>query len=164
MRKLTLLLTAGAIASLAACDPSYYDENGNLVSGGNGQTATEKTHPVDNRHRFDESSYYDHNKDYPVATPQGAVTQTTTTYGAEGDMSRTTTTTTYYDRAGYYDAMGNFVVAKQGAPRVPHSMWPKRGWCRIWYPGTAAIDQPPIEACDGINTRVPDGAYVIYGG
>lgn len=68
-----------------------------------------------------------------------------------------------YDRAGYYDSNGYYITVDNG-PNVPTSMFPPRGMCRVWFPERAAIDQPRIESCDGIRSRVPAGAYVIYGG
>jgi len=68
-----------------------------------------------------------------------------------------------YDRAGYYDRNG-YYIARDGGPAVPEDMFPPRGMCRVWFIERPAIDQPKIESCDDIRSRVPVGAYVIYGG
>lgn len=71
--------------------------------------------------------------------------------------------TPYYERPGYYDYHGLYVDVYDGTP-VPPGMFPQRGMCRVWFPDRVPANQPPIESCDGIRLRVPDGAYVIYGG
>jgi hypothetical protein len=43
-------------------------------------------------------------------------------------------------------------------------MFPPRGMCRVWFTKRAPANQPAIESCNGIKSRVPAGAYVIYGG
>lgn len=68
-----------------------------------------------------------------------------------------------YERPGYYDYYGNYITVESrvGAPR---NMLPPRGMCRVWFPDRVAEDQPRVESCNGIQYRVPAGAYVIYGG
>lgn len=68
-----------------------------------------------------------------------------------------------YIRRGYYDHNGKYVMPVKGI-NVPRDMFPPSGMCRIWFPDLAISKQPAIEQCDGINTRVPENAYVIYGG
>jgi hypothetical protein len=67
-----------------------------------------------------------------------------------------------YDRAGYYDHNG-YYIAMDGGLNVPQGMFPPRGMCRVWF-ADRVNDQPPVESCNGIQSRVPAGAYVIYGG
>lgn len=71
--------------------------------------------------------------------------------------------TYHYDRPGYYDRNGYYIARDKG-PTVSEDMFPPRGMCRVWFPERAVIDQPGIESCNGIQSRVPAGAYVIYGG
>jgi len=70
---------------------------------------------------------------------------------------------TTYDRAGYYDRNG-YYIARDNGPRVSDELFPPRGMCRIWFADRPADDQPRVESCNGIRSRVPAGAYVIYGG
>jgi hypothetical protein len=67
-----------------------------------------------------------------------------------------------YTRAGYYDYEGNYVTVNKMA--VPSNQLPPAGLCRVWIPNTPVDLEPPVESCDGIQNRVPVGAYVIYGG
>lgn len=69
-----------------------------------------------------------------------------------------------YDRRGYYDSYGTYVVAVPVMTSVPDSMFPPRGMCRVWFPDRMLTDQPRVESCNGIHSRVPAGAYVIFGG
>jgi hypothetical protein len=48
--------------------------------------------------------------------------------------------------------------------RVPPGHYPKRGECRIWYPGVSPGHQPPPDRCDRLMRRVPRGAFLLYGG
>ncbi len=68
-----------------------------------------------------------------------------------------------YSRRGYYDYNGYYIPNDSGLT-VPQSMFPPRGMCRVWMMDRKASDQPAVESCDGIKSRVPAGAYVIYGG
>lgn len=68
-----------------------------------------------------------------------------------------------YDRAGYYDYNG-YYIAKDGGLNVPEDMSPPRGMCRVWFVDRVPANQPAVESCDSIKSRVPAGAYVIYGG
>lgn len=68
-----------------------------------------------------------------------------------------------YDRRGYYDVNGYYVTDIRGTV-VPESMFPPRGMCRVWFTNRVPADQPAVESCVGIRSRVPAGAYVIYGG
>ncbi len=68
-----------------------------------------------------------------------------------------------YDRRGYYDYNGRYVTAETSL-NVPPEMFPPAGMCRVWFIDRELSNQPPVESCDGVRTRVPAGAYVIYGG
>lgn len=69
----------------------------------------------------------------------------------------------HYSRRGYYDYNGYYIPADSGLT-VPDNMFPPRGMCRVWMMDRRASEQPMAESCDGIKSRVPAGAYVIYGG
>lgn len=79
------------------------------------------------------------------------------------NAATTTVTTYHFDRAGYYDRNGYFIAEGYG-PNVPRHMLPARGMCRVWFPERPAQYQPAAETCEGIHLRVPDGAYIVYGG
>jgi len=68
-----------------------------------------------------------------------------------------------YDRRGYYDYSGRYITQEDNF-NVPAEMFPAAGMCRVWFTDRELSNQPPVESCDGIRTRVPAGAYVIYGG
>lgn len=68
-----------------------------------------------------------------------------------------------YSRRGYYDREG-YYVERDGSMNVPDDMFPPRGMCRVWFTNRSVSDQPGVESCDDIMSRVPAGAYVIYGG
>jgi len=143
MRTIPLLICVSALSLLAACgsNDGYYDSNGNWVPPANATTQAQRVHAPDPAMNY---------SDHPYRPVDGAVT-------------RTTTVTTYYDRAGYYDSNG-YYVAEDVAPVVPEGMFPPRGMCRVWFSNRTPDHQPAVESCDGIRTRVPAGAYVIYGG
>jgi hypothetical protein len=138
MRSLTLLACL-SLSSLAGCGtPSdgYYDANGNWIA------------------------YNRYNQEAHAHSPLPGGTQPPT-----DDSAVTTTVTTYtysYDRPGYYDYKGYYVSASN--PNVPLDMFPPRGMCRVWFPDRDVDDQPAVESCNNIKTRVPVGSYVIYGG
>jgi hypothetical protein len=68
-----------------------------------------------------------------------------------------------YTRRGYYDYNG-YYMAKDSGLNVPVDMFPRRGMCRVWFTDRDMLEQPSVESCEGIKSRVPAGAYVIYGG
>jgi len=68
-----------------------------------------------------------------------------------------------YTRRGYYDYNG-YYIAKDGGLNVPTDMFPPRGMCRVWFAERSPDSQPAVESCSDIKSRVPAGAYVIYGG
>ena len=81
------------------------------------------------------------------------------------DRAKHTTHAPNYSRRGYYDYNGNYIDSDEESVSVPRSMFPARGMCRIWLTdGRDDVNQPPVESCNRIRTRVPAGAYVIYGG
>ena len=69
-----------------------------------------------------------------------------------------------YDRRGYYEYDGRYIEQAEYTPNVPKNMFPPRGMCRVWFTDRPLRNQPPVESCNTIRTRVPAGAYVIYGG
>lgn len=143
----TPLPLLACLTMLSACgDPNrgYYDANGNYVPPPNATSDAQRTHAPDPGHT-DKYGYRDHYRDHGV-------------------VKRTTVTTTYtYDRPGYYDYYGDY-TSFSGDLNAPAELFPPRGMCRVWFPERAIENQPAVESCDGIRARVPDGAYVIYGG
>jgi hypothetical protein len=143
MRKLTTLACVSVMALLSACgtpNDGYYDANGNYVPN----------NPY-NRTAHDHSPLPGGTAEHRYDNPNRGVT--------------TTTTTTYnYDRAGYYNQYGEYVGMDNSNVVVPNDMFPGRGMCRVWFPDRVPPNQPGIESCNGIQSRVPAGAYVIYGG
>lgn len=147
MRTFTSVVCVSMLALLSACSPQpdgYYDANGNWI-------ATGVVNPkVAQDHAPFPGGVYDARANYYENTPP-AYTTTTVTYN--------------YDRAGYYAPDGTYIGPDYvSAVPVPTDMFPPRGMCRVWFSNRAPDDQPAIESCSGIRTRVPAGAYVIYGG
>lgn len=135
MNKVRTLACLSLVSAMAACAPAgYYDSNGDYRSYG-------------------KSDSFNHDKAI-------AGTPTTTTYVDEDEPG---TTTVIYKRAGYYDRNGYYISPNSG-PRVAEDYFPPRGMCRVWFTDRAIADEPPVESCTGIQSRVPSGAYVIYGG
>lgn len=136
MRKLILIASLVALATVAACSPpsgGYYDANGNYVQYTRYNKQTKQYEPVpagSNDPRFDESR---------------------------------PTKVKVYERRGYYDYHGRY-YQKYDALGVPNDMLPPSGMCRVWLPSRSTRYQPAVESCEGIRQRVPEGAYVIYGG
>ncbi len=133
------LCAVSGLTMLAACAPypdGYYDANGNW-----------------------RANHYDQNP------PIGGYNPAPAAYTNDAPPVTTTTTTTYttYDRAGYYDGNG-YYIAMDAGPRIPGGYFPPRGMCRVWFPDRAPRYQPPIEPCEGVQDRVPAGAYIVYGG
>lgn len=138
MRNLTLLACASLVSLLAACGgPSegYYDANGNYVQNSSYNSQTRTYEPVRASDR--NNPRIDHTR--PIHS------------------------TTIYDRRGYYDYHGNYVERGDGL-NIPQHMFPPSGMCRVWFTDRAPANQPGVESCDQIKSRVPVGAYVIYGG
>lgn len=70
-----------------------------------------------------------------------------------------------YDNNGYYHSRKYYSGADNGyAFSVPMDYLPPRGMCRVWFMNRTPEHQPSIESCEGIHSRMPAGAYVIYGG
>ena len=108
--------------------------------------------------------YYDANGDYQyynANTPAPFAHNVTMRDRAKNASPKNAYT---YDRRGYYDNYGNYVADNEEGMSVPNNMFPPRGMCRIWFTNRNNVDQPPVESCNRIRTRLPAGAYVIYGG
>lgn len=140
---LTLLTCVALTALLTACGPTdgYYDANGRFVyedTSARSRITGHHSRPYSaavNRDRANQEYGYDHNdREYPA-----------------------------YDHRGYYDRDGSYVELGR-RPGMSENMFPPRGMCRVWFASRPAAQQPPVESCNGIQSRVPDGAYVIYGG
>lgn len=135
-RSLPILVCASFVSLLAACGPS---------NGG----------------------YYDANGNF-VQAGAPYPTKKTARYSDQNDMYGND----YYANRQYddnrrreytrYDHNG-YPVNSDGLA-VPDNMMPPRGMCRIWFPQRPMANQPSVESCDNIRTRVPHGAFVIYGG
>lgn len=151
---------------LAACGPDgYYDNRGHF------HPTTEKTSNNNTNNTFTNNngnpSYIGNNYYTNNAARKGSTDgvmgydrerdNSVRDYDGEGDA------TIVYKRTGYYDYEGTYYPINSG-PKVPRSYFPPRGMCRVWLPGVTPKEQPAIESCKGIQTRVPDGAYVVYGG
>lgn len=135
--RLTALACISLATLLSACgtpDGGYYDANGNWIPN-NPNNATRNHAPL----------------------PGG----THDAYDNDDYRHRHHVTTYSYDRPGYYNTSGYYDRLEGGAPA---SMMPPRGMCRVWFTDRLPENQPRIESCDGIQYRVPEGAYVIYGG
>jgi len=139
MNTLTKIGCLSLAALMAGCVPAgYYDSNGVYRSYG-------KSDSFRNEHAM-------------AGTPETS----TTTYSDEYAVAPSTTTI-IYTKPGYYDRNGYYIAADSG-PHVPEDLFPPRGMCRVWFTDRAVSYQPPVESCNGIQSRVPAGAYVIYGG
>jgi hypothetical protein len=136
MRKLPFIASLAALAIVAGCNPP---------SGG----------------YYDESGNYvqytRYNKQSRQYEPVPAGSS-----DPRFDESRPTRTKVY-ERRGYYDYQGRY-YQHYNTLGVPSDMLPPSGMCRVWLPSRAAQYQPAVESCEGIRQRVPEGAYVIYGG
>lgn len=140
MRTLTSLACVSLISLLAACgDNQRYDANGNYMAPPNATTEAQRTHSPSPGHSSDDY-YGDRN------------------HGRYADGAPYT-----YDRRGYYDNNGYYVTNDSGL-NVPQDMFPPRGMCRVWFTDRSPANQPAVESCNNIKSRVPAGAYVIYGG
>lgn len=138
MRTVTLLACISLASLLSACGgPSegYYDANGNYVRNSSYNKETRAYEPIRSEDRNN-----------PRIDDSSPIHSTTT-----------------YDRRGYYDYNGDYVEREDGL-NVPQDMFPPRGMCRVWFKDRVPANQPSVESCDGIKSRVPAGAYVIYGG
>jgi hypothetical protein len=106
--------------------------------------------------------YYDHNGNYIATdTPRNMQDSTSVHPPLPGGVDDTDDY--HYTRRGYYDYNG-YYIPKDSGLSVPADMFPPRGMCRVWFTNRPLEQQPSIESCDGIRSRVPAGAYVIYGG
>ena len=144
MRSFTSLACLSLITLLSACgSPSdgYYDANGNYIPYNRYNREAHDHAPLPGG-----TNNYESRRDYYDNHPDGY----------------STTTVYHYDRAGYYDDNGYYTT--MNGMRAPRKMLPMRGMCRVWFPDRDMDDQPDVESCTNIQSRVPAGAYVIYGG
>lgn len=138
MRSIALLGCASVAVLLSACGgptPGYYDSSGNYVQNSSYNKETHEYEPV----------------------------RSTDSNNPRIDDSSPIHSTTTYDRRGYYDYNGYYVERDEDL-NVPQDMFPPRGMCRVWFTDRASANQPRVESCNDIKSRVPAGAYVIYGG
>jgi hypothetical protein len=144
-RALTLIASVSLISLLTACggaNNESYTSNGSYSPMDTPHNTAANTHssPADgtgdhrSNRRDDNDSYYD-DSHYEINR-----------YGHNG----------YYERNGYY-------VARNSGVAVPQEMFPPQGMCRMWFMERLASDQPDVESCNGIRSRAPNGAYIIYG-
>ncbi|GEM_PF-3077413 len=141
-RVLPLITGLSVVSLLAACGPSggYYDANGNYVSSGPADYPSQErysAHPPRDNDFYANRPYADDR--YPE-------------YAAPYDK------TPYHTNTPYSDPVRNNSIV------VPENMVPPAGMCRVWFTQRPAAHQPKVESCDNIRTRLPRGAYVIYGG
>ncbi|NBX02470.1 MAG: hypothetical protein EBR02_00100 [Alphaproteobacteria bacterium] len=140
-RALALLACVSLVSLLAACGPDrrgYYDSHGTYVATN------------DTPHNKSKNAY--------APMPGGNPNEIN-----DHEYSREYGDDTNYTRRGYYDYNG-YYMAKDSGLAVPGNMFPPRGMCRVWFIDRSPSDQPEVESCSGIRSRVPAGAYVIYGG
>lgn len=145
VRSLALFTSLSLVTLLAACgtpDGGYYDANGNYM-------------PTDTPHNMKKSSH----SPLPGGTRYYHSDRTYNNAGYNDNYSEHP----YYTHRGYYDYNG-YYIARDNSLTVPQDMFPPRGMCRVWFADRALSNQPDIESCNDIRARLPNGAYVIYGG
>lgn len=148
-RNLTILACL-SLSLLTACgnpNNGYYDDNGNFVKN--------QDTPYNTRERPHSSPLGSDGVPYRerYTDPRGR-----TYYNDRNNAYRPAA----YDRMGYYDSRGYYV--NDDAFSVAPNMFPPRGMCRVWFTTRPASAQPPVESCNNIRNRVPEDAYVIFGG
>ena len=152
MRIAIKLACLSLVTALAACGPDgYYDSRGHYHTGSATDSSQYDGVHMD-RYGHSEENYYVDNS--AVKGDSAGVIG----YDRAKDPDVVT-----YKRSGYYDRNGYYIATDSG-PNVPRAYFPPRGMCRVWFMDRMAVDQPPIESCRGIQSRVPDNAYVVYGG
>lgn len=140
-RSLAVLGFIALVPLLVACGPDhrgYYNKNGNYVS-------------------TNDTPYNKSKNAYPPMPGGNPNAQEDREYSREYGDNRQFTRRGYYDYNGYY-------MANDSGLSVPANMFPPRGMCRVWFNDRSPSDQPAVESCGEIRSRVPAGAYVIYGG
>lgn len=141
------------VAALAACDGSnndgYYDSLGNWHQSSTREASTRKG--------FSGETYKGNNY-YTDNSARRGDSAKVTDYDRVQDRDRMA-----FKKAGYYDYYGHYVTTRD-VPYVARSYFPPRGMCRVWFQDLDVDEQPPVESCVGIRNRLPQGAYVIYGG
>lgn len=113
------------------------------------------------------NGYYDAKGNYissesPYNAKKGHAGRNHNEYSAQDDEDHYSDRS-HYDRRGYYDRNGDYITTDDGL-NVPENMFPARGMCRVWFTDRQPSNQPAVESCNSIKSRVPAGAYVIYGG
>lgn len=146
MRTTTSLICLSTLSLLTACgmgmpDDGSYDTNGNYLPPRNATTDAQRN-GAPNPSANTGSSYSDYHSGAQDKKHNGH------NYN--------------YDRRGYYDADGHYY--KMLDLEAPDGMMPPRGMCRVWFPDRVPSQQPDMESCGKMRTRVPAGAYMIYGG
>lgn len=138
-RTLTVIACLSLSSMLAACGANngYYDAKGNYISSESPYNAEQDLHYTNPGRTHNEYSAQDDDDNHSE-------------YGR-------------YDRRGYYDRNGDYITTDDGLS-VPENMLPPRGMCRVWFARRRASEQPAVESCSSIKSRVSAGAYVIYGG
>ncbi len=140
-RTLTLLACASLLTACGA-GKGYYDNKGNFIAGETPYGTTQARHEPGRK--VNDNS--DQIREYDSS--------------AHGNYAPYRTT---YERSGFYDHNGDYSISDNPI-NVPQNMFPQRGMCRVWFTNRVPANQPAIESCDAIKSRVPAGAYVIYGG
>ncbi len=157
---LNLICSFAALAVVAACAPAgYYDSTGVYHSYGASDAYRTNT-PRDN------SAVPGTVQAAPYQSTPGGYQPAPAGYSNEGYNSypnQAPANTVTYDRPGFYDYNGYYISA-DSSPSVPTNFLPPDGMCRIWFSDRSLSDEPPVESCNGIQRRVPAGAYVIFGG
>jgi len=110
-----------------------------------------------------DAGYYDANGNWIANNPNNANHSHAPLPGGTHDYRDDNSSAYTYDRRGYYDYNG-YYIDQNGGLSVPQDMFPPRGMCRVWFTQRDLVNQPPVESCNDIRSRVPAGAYVIYGG
>ncbi len=142
MRIIPSLACISALSLLAACggQDGYYDNNGNYIAPPNATTDAQRVHsPSPGQSSGDYYRERHPHKRHGNGKPYN------------------------YERRGYYDDNGYYIDGNDEL-NVPEDMFPPRGMCRVWFTDRVPSRQPGIESCTNIRSRVPAGAYVIYGG
>ena len=140
-RSLALLASVSLVSLLTACgtpDGGYYNEHGTYI-------------PTDTPHNMTERAH----APLPGGNPDYHSDRENAAYYEDNYP--------HYTRRGYYDYNG-YYIESNGDLEIPKGMFPHRGMCRVWFTDRLPSQQPAVESCNSIQSRVPAGAYVIYGG
>lgn len=156
MKPIKTFACLSIIAALAACGPNdgYYDSLGNYHQGSRASNAADSTVQPG----FSGETYRGNNY-YTDSSARRGDSKRVVDYDRNRDLDRLP-----YKRAGYYDYRGRYIPASRTVVYTDREYFPPRGQCRIWYNDRDWDDQPAVEECTTIYRRVPQDAYVIYGG